>query len=65
MGYSFFYFMLGILFAVIAYNNATTTGTIFNIGTILLTAIAAIDIGMGFRYLNQARKRQNNRDNSR
>jgi len=58
--YSFFYFLLGGLFVMIGINHATETGSIFNVMTLLLTAIATLDIGMGIRFLKNRPNSDNN-----
>lgn len=59
MRQAFLYIFLGIVFTAIAFNHAQNAGTIWNFLTILITLIAAIDFGMGIRYLRlHIRKKQ-------
>lgn len=57
MGSGLVYFALGGLFIYLAILNATET--IWNPMSIILLAIAAIDIGMGFTMLRNYFKQKN------
>lgn len=59
MKMSLLYFGLGVLFTYMAINSITDS--IWNITTILLLVVAALDFGVGFRYLRTslANKKEN------
>lgn len=49
---------MGFLFTYLAYMSVTDT--VWNITTILLTSVAALDFGVGFQYLSlHLRKNRN------
>ena len=58
MRIAIFYFVMGILFAYLAYTSVTDT--VWNLATILLTIVAALDFGIGFRYMNMHFKAKKN-----
>lgn len=60
MRIAIFYFVMGFLFAYLAYTSVTDT--VWNATTVLLTLVAALDFGVGFRYLGM-HFRKNNHEN--
>lgn len=53
------YFILGILFTYMAIISASDT--VWNATTILLAIVAALDFGVGFRYLRTHINRNKNK----
>lgn len=54
------YFILGGFFIYLAIIQSNTAGTLWNTMTIVLLAVAAIDLGMGFTMLrNHLRQKKN------
>lgn len=51
---------MGFLFAYLAYTSVTDT--VWNATTVLLTLVATLDFGVGFRYL-RIHFRKNNHEN--